>query len=82
MESECCGAEEWYETGLCSECKEHTEFTEEKEYPFKEGDDYYTIEDDLVIWFCWDHVSEEIHNDTPNKKYFSNSKDAKEYLNK
>jgi len=29
MESECCGASEWYETGLCSECKEHTEFTEE-----------------------------------------------------
>ena len=31
MESECCGAEEWYNTGRCSECKEHTEFTEEEE---------------------------------------------------
>ena len=28
MESECCGASEWYETGLCSECKEHTDFIE------------------------------------------------------
>ena len=24
--SECCGATELYNSGLCSECKEHTEF--------------------------------------------------------
>jgi len=24
--SECCGAPELYNTGLCSDCKEHTEF--------------------------------------------------------
>ena len=28
--SNCCTAEEWYETGLCSECKEHSEFKEEE----------------------------------------------------
>jgi len=27
MESECCGAPEWFtETGICSQCKEHAEF--------------------------------------------------------
>ena len=29
--SDCCTAEEWYETGLCSECKEHAYFNEEEE---------------------------------------------------
>jgi hypothetical protein len=29
--SDCCSAEEWYETGLCSECKEHADFNEEEE---------------------------------------------------
>ena len=27
-ESECCGAGRWYETDLCGDCKEHTEFNE------------------------------------------------------
>ena len=27
-ESECCGADRWYYTDLCSECKENTEFKE------------------------------------------------------
>ena len=27
-ESECCGADRWYYTDLCSECKENTEFRE------------------------------------------------------
>ena len=29
--SDCCGAEEWYETGLCSECKEHADFNKIEE---------------------------------------------------
>ena len=29
--SDCCGAAEWYETGLCSECKEHSEFLDNDE---------------------------------------------------
>jgi hypothetical protein len=30
--SDCCGATEWYETGLCSECKDHSEFIDYDEY--------------------------------------------------
>ena len=30
-ESDCCGAERWYETDLCSKCKEHTDFNETDE---------------------------------------------------
>jgi len=28
--SECCGADRWYETDICSECREHTDFTDEE----------------------------------------------------
>ena len=32
MESNCCGASEWMEdTGICGNCKEHSEFTDEDE---------------------------------------------------
>ena len=24
--SECCGASKWFETDICSQCKEHTDF--------------------------------------------------------
>jgi len=29
--SDCCGAEEWNGTGLCSECKEHADFEEQED---------------------------------------------------
>ena len=29
--SDCCGAEDWNGTGLCSECKEHADFNEQEE---------------------------------------------------
>jgi len=45
-------------------------------YPFKEGDDYYTIEDDVVTWSCWDDQSEEMHDKNPNKVYFLTREDA------
>ena len=51
----------------------------EREYPFNEGDDYYTIEDGEVIWSCWDDISEELHNDNPNKQYFKTKKEAENY---
>jgi len=43
-------------------------------YPFKEGDDYWTIEDNLVIWSNWDDVSEELYS--PNTKYYKTMEDA------
>jgi len=29
--SDCCGADSWYGSDICSECKEHAEFNEEEE---------------------------------------------------
>ena len=49
-------------------------------YPFEEGDDYYTIENGKVVYSVWDDVSEEIHDENPNKIYFSSEEEAKEYL--
>ena len=52
----------WYESG----------------YPFKKGDDYWTIEDDnKIVWSCWDDQSEELFD--PNKIYFTSEKRAEEY---
>lgn len=48
------------------------------EYPFKEGDTYFTIENDTVVESCWDDVSEELH--TPDKIYFKTELIAKQYL--
>jgi hypothetical protein len=50
------------------------ELLEEKEtdYPFAEGDTYYTIDEVYGDWIesCWDCVSEEIHDANPNKEYY------------
>jgi hypothetical protein len=27
--SNCCGATRWYDTDICSDCKEHSDFTED-----------------------------------------------------
>jgi hypothetical protein len=51
---------------------------QKSEYPFEEGDDYYTIENGEVVWSCWDDVSEEMH--TPDTKYFHTEEEAKNYL--
>jgi hypothetical protein len=51
-----------------------------KEYPFDEGDDYWTIEDNEIVWSCWDDVSEEIHAENPNQMYFDTEYKAHEYL--
>lgn len=44
----------------------------EIKYPFEEGDDYWTIHNGELIWSCWDDVSEEIHRQDPDKRYFTN----------
>jgi hypothetical protein len=40
-------------------------------YPFNEGDDYWVVEDGMLIYSCWDDVSEEIHDENPNTKYLT-----------
>ena len=42
----------------------------EREYPFNDGDDYWTVEGNRLIHSCWDDVSEEIHDNNPNQLYF------------
>jgi hypothetical protein len=51
-----------------------------KNYPFKEGDDYYTIVGGDIVCSCWDDVSEEEY--TPDKKYFSSEEEARKFINK
>jgi hypothetical protein len=46
-------------------------------YPFKEGDDYYIIDGNNIIWSCWDEQSEELH--TEDRIYFTTVKKAKAY---
>ncbi len=40
-------------------------------YPFNEGDDYWAEEDGQLVWGVWDDVSEELHDENPNRKYFT-----------
>lgn len=54
----------------------------EKKYPFKEGDDYWTIENGEIIWSCWDYVSEQLHDSNKQKLYFATYELAKDYSNK
>lgn len=49
-------------------------------YPFQEGDDYWTIENDRVVWSCWDSESEEMHDITPNRAYFKTSEEAFKHI--
>ncbi len=43
------------------------------QYPFKEGETYYTIEKDQLVKSTWDDQSEEMHE--PNKQYFKSIDD-------
>lgn len=57
------------------------EFLNEKnnpknKYPFNEGDDYWTIEDNKLIISCWDNISEELYDENPNQVYYKTEKDA------
>tara|TARA_R110002020_G_scaffold154637_1_gene334689 strand:- start:639 stop:1001 length:363 start_codon:yes stop_codon:yes gene_type:complete len=46
-------------------------------YPFKEGDDYWTIDErGMVVWSCWDETSEDMHDANPSKTYYASEQDA------
>lgn len=51
-----------------------------KQYPFNEGDDYWVIEDNKPVLSCWDYMSEEVHDENPNKIYYKSEEDAHEAL--
>ena len=43
-----------------------------KKYPFSEGDDYWYEYDGMILYGgCWDDISEEMHDENPNREYFS-----------
>ena len=46
-----------------------------KKYPFNEGDDYWVYVEDIrghiLMWSCWDDVSEEMHDENPDREYFT-----------
>jgi hypothetical protein len=50
-----------------------------KEYPFEEGDKYFTIEGNTVVESCWDCQSEEMHDENPNRTYFKTVDEASMY---
>ena len=49
-------------------------------YPFKEGDDYYTIEDGEIVKSCWDEISEELYMANPDRRLFAKESVALMYL--
>ena len=55
-------------------------FGKEFNYPFSEGDDYWTIENAEVVWSCWDEQSEEIFRKNPEQEYFKTEEEAKNSL--
>ena len=44
---------------------------EDKKYPFEEGDDYWVVEKGELIHSCWDDIAEEMHDENPKRKYFT-----------
>ena len=50
-------------------------------YPYKEGDTYYTIEDNRVVKSCWGDISEEMYDDNPKQEYFDTWEEAAEQFN-
>jgi len=61
---------------------EREEESRRARYPFEEGDDYWTIERGRVVWSCWDDISEQMHDENPNKVYYKSFIDAKDALPK
>lgn len=56
-------------------------FGKEFDYPFSEGDDYWTVEDGEVVWSCWDEQSEELFRENPYQEYFETEEEAINSLN-
>tara|TARA_Y100000004_G_scaffold163617_1_gene193121 strand:+ start:403 stop:876 length:474 start_codon:yes stop_codon:yes gene_type:complete len=46
-------------------------FVSYNKYPFNEGDDYWVVEDGQLVWGVWDDASEEMHDEDPKRKYFT-----------
>ena len=46
-------------------------FISYNKYPFNEGDDYWVLEDGDLVWGVWDDASEEMHDENPNRQYFT-----------
>lgn len=51
-------------------------------YPFHEGDTYYTIDSKGVIESTWDYVSEELYDIDPERMYFATFEEATAHYNK
>lgn len=49
-------------------------------YPFKEGESYYTIENDSVVKSTWDDISEELYRANPDRRLFAKESVALMYL--
>jgi len=69
---------------ICGDCREENDeeteddivllvsrVTKHKKYPFQEGDDYWTLKENIFIWSCWDDVSKEFHDENPGTEYYT-----------
>ena len=58
-----------------------------KEYAFNEGDDYWVVVTNTdkkeleIVWSCWDYISEQIHDEDPDRLLFATEQEATEYIN-
>lgn len=52
--------------------------TKNIKYPFKEGNNYWTIENNNIVLSCWDYISEQLF--TIDKKYYLTEQEAKNEL--
>lgn len=69
-----------YNEGLKQVWREFYNHRKALPYPFEEGDTYYTIEENQVVESCWDCVSEDMHDENPNRIYFSTKEEAENNL--
>jgi hypothetical protein len=56
---------------------EETIESEDIQYPFNEGDRYYTIEGDIVVESVWDYPSDELYNREIFGPLFSTKNEAR-----
>ena len=75
-----------YRKGVMDDARKYfdyyfSEIRDKIAYPFKEGDTYYAIdENNEVVKYYWNEVSEELYRSNPNKRLFEKESVALMYM--
>lgn len=59
--SDCCGAERWLETDICSDCKEHADFVDEEENVMDSR--LMELASDLATYLLEQRYGEDLYNE-------------------